>query len=148
MINPPARCKNSRFRDHISNEESMPSYRHLVYVLWCPLDKCIKYVGYTDGYPWTRLQLHMSDGRNVAITDNPKYLWLRRLHAAGLIPTMRLLKSFTQKADAYRFEAAMIAHIGAKRTLTNRSKGFPNWAPSAGRAQDETGRYTFSRATA
>jgi hypothetical protein len=124
------RLPKSLYRDHVSNMESIDRAQHLVYILWCPLDKTIKYVGYTDSMPWTRLSLHVCDGRKN--NPHPRYQWMKRLLAAGLIPTMRLMKSFPDKGAAYRYEAALIASIGTKRELTNRYPGNPNWKPSPG----------------
>lgn len=123
--------KKSRVRQHISNQECMPSFDHLIYLLWCPVDCKIRYVGYTHGVPWARLTGHIAEGRSKH--KSPKKAWLSMLILKGLLPTMRLIASFQSAESALAYELELIKKIGSRRQLVNkagqaidaRRKGWP-----------------------
>jgi len=110
--------KKSRIRQHISNLKGMVAGSHFVYALWCPMSKRIRYIGYTCGFPWSRLSNHLAGAR--AGVDSPKNEWLTSLLSAGLLPTMRLLRAFSDEVSARECEVELIRLLGCKRDLVNR----------------------------
>jgi hypothetical protein len=123
--------KKIKPQKNLSQLSNLAAYRqrgYTVYALWCPLSKQIRYVGYTNATPWGRFHAHLAEARREPkgqLTD--KCAWLRSLAELGLMPRLRVLRCFERKIPAYKMEAELIALVGARRSLTNSSKGSPNW---------------------
>lgn len=122
-----------KYREHLSNLEAFRPMGCTVYVLWCPVEKEIRYVGYTRLAPWVRFQAHLAEARRVTVAEaTDKHVWLKALAEKGMMPVMRVLKCFANKIPAYRMEAELISSIGSRRLLVNLSKGCPNWGARFG----------------
>ncbi len=109
-------------RDYVSGAERS-EYPFRIYVLYCPVEKQIRYVGYTSGALYYRLHQHCSESRQYGERWlGPKGPWIKGLVALDLLPFIRCIAGFHEAKEAKAFEAEMIRHIGAKRLLHNRDK--------------------------
>lgn len=99
-----------------------------VYLLWCPVDKVVKYVGCSGHTPKERLLGHVCEARGNTSNHTPKSRWIQSLLALGLYPTLRYIKGFDFYEEAYILEAQLIASVGARRALFNGNKGNVNKA--------------------
>ena len=90
----------SRLRD-IMNK---PRGNHFVYSLTCPIDKKVRWVGYTQSLS-RRFEIHwyQEDWSNIL-----KWGWILVLNKVKRYPEIKLLKAFDMKKDAIEYENFMI----------------------------------------
>lgn len=110
-------------RRNASNADAHTWGRLYVYVLWCPLAKQIKYVGYSSQPPHMRLSGHLSEARSLASRHRPKSQWIYTLLERGASPVLRVVKYCESLYGALVCEAELIESVGARRALLNGNKG-------------------------
>lgn len=127
-MKPERKHRNRKHRQQLSNLEAYKELGYTVYALWCPLERHIKYIGYTSLPPWSRFQAHLAEAkRESANSSTDKVIWLKELADKGLMPVMRILRCFKHKIPAYRLEAELISLLKLRRPLANQSAGCANW---------------------
>lgn len=76
-----------------------------VYVLECPVTKCVRYVGSTNN-PMSRYMSHLTNARNK---NDAKSVWIRRLIRDGKYPVLRIIAkggyAFIARAEQEYFDA-------------------------------------------
>lgn len=110
---------------NLSKEEK----KYIVYGLFCPLSKVIRYIGITCQAAEKRLRAHMSCKESE---NQYKYRWIQKLKKSGLKPTIIILGQDLPRHEACNKEIELIAKhkksIGEK--LTNLHEGGnipPSW---------------------
>jgi len=116
------KIKSFAFR-YVSNDGAHVYNSPYVYVLWCPLAKQIKYVGYSSQVPRQRFLRHLSEARTVSNHHRAKSKWIYDLLQQGHYPRLRVVRYFDSICNALVCEAALIESIGVRRELLNSSKG-------------------------
>ncbi len=97
----------------------MPVY---IYGLRCPLSGAIRYVGKTVNVA-RRLNAHLNAAKNSKETHH-RYTWLRRVIAAGMRPTIEVLREVSEGEDWQTAEREMIAEYSkVTLALTNSTEG-------------------------
>jgi len=83
--------------------------KYVVYVLICPVDRVIKYIGCTKN-PLNRLGAHISDKHS----NKKKVAWIDGLKRAGLLPLLEIVDQFDDAETAFRREEELIiSHYGS-----------------------------------
>lgn len=108
---------------YTSNDTGHIWGRNYVYILWCPLSKQVKYVGYSTMPPRIRLQNHQSEARNLSNHGRAKSRWIYSLLEQATSPVLRVVKYFDTQYEAIVYEAELIKSIGLRRPLLNGNKG-------------------------
>lgn len=103
--------------------------KYKIYILICPVDKCVRYIGITTQTLAQRLSRHLSDDKK----RNPhKYNWINKLKKNDLKPSIKLVCENLTEIEACKREIQLISImkgiIGNK--LTNHHEGGtipPSW---------------------
>lgn len=103
----------------------MRSRNYIIYVLMCPVDGCVKYVGRTCTTLRRRLTSHVSTslrGKAKSTAGREKEDWIRKLAGAGLTPEIEAV-DFVERGDFLVKEKYWIDKIKEDTTLLNAVSG-------------------------
>lgn len=85
-----------------------------VYLLECPIDGIVRYVGITGQDLKKRFREHLGEQ-----TDNPKNQWIKNLKKHGLEPKLKLVESDLNFLAANQIEQRLIKKYNKDEKLTN-----------------------------
>lgn len=105
-------------RNLVSVSGKYEHFPHLVYVLYCPVAKQIRYVGYTSSAPYLRLASHLADSR-ARIYKSTKEAWICGLAEKNMFPIIRVIRGFKTKKEALHYEFATVEKVKWARILYN-----------------------------
>lgn len=93
-----------------------------VYLLICPVDKIIRYVGITSRDPQQRLKEHINESKR---TNPHKWAWIRSLKNKNLTPKVEILGNNLTESQACEIEKQSIRLYRSNKTnrLTNLHEG-------------------------
>lgn len=110
------KAKLTKYGHKIIEEKSQD---YIVYCLYCPIEKSIKYIGVTNQGLRKRLQGHISDACEWRFKLSEKSKWVKKvLKKHGAIYARALIKC-NGIENAKRIEFELIEKISQKRHLVN-----------------------------